>query len=70
MIRGDHQAEEFDHNETFTHVAKMTSVRCFLSVTVMMIRRSFYENAPWILLYHSYKICHLKKSLYSLREAP
>ena len=34
MIRGDHQDEGFDYNETFAPVAKMTSVRIFLSVTV------------------------------------
>jgi len=34
MIWGDHQVEGFDYNETFTLVAKMTSVRCFLSVAI------------------------------------
>ena len=34
MIRGDHQVEGFDYNETFALVAKMTSVRCFLSVAI------------------------------------
>ena len=32
MIRGDKQVEGFDFTETFAPIAKMTSVRCFLSV--------------------------------------
>jgi len=34
VIRGDQQIEWFDFNETFAPVAKMVSVRCFLSVAV------------------------------------
>jgi len=34
VIRGDHQIAGFDVNETFAPVAKMTSVRIFLSVAV------------------------------------
>ena len=34
VIRGDHQIEGFDFNGTFAPVAKMTSVRCFLTVVV------------------------------------
>lgn len=34
VIRGDHQIEGYDFNEIFAHVAKMTSVRCFLVVAV------------------------------------
>ena len=32
VIKGDRQVEGFDYNETFAPVAKMASVRCFLSV--------------------------------------
>ena len=34
VIRRDYQIEEFDYNKTFAPVTTMTSVRCFLSVTV------------------------------------
>lgn len=35
VIRGDHQVEGFDFHETFAPVAKMTSVRVFLSVAIV-----------------------------------
>ena len=34
VVRGDHQLEGFDFNETFAPIAKMTSVRTFLSVAI------------------------------------
>ena len=34
VVRGDHQLEGFDFNETFAPVAKMSSVRTFLSVVI------------------------------------
>jgi len=34
VICGDYQIKGFDYNETFASVAKMISVRCFLSVAV------------------------------------
>lgn len=34
VVRGDHQLEGFDFNETFAPVAKMSSVRMFLSVAI------------------------------------
>ena len=34
MIRSDHQVDDFDYNETFAPVAKMTSVRCVLSIVI------------------------------------
>jgi len=32
VIRGDHQVEGFNYNETFAPAAKMISVRIFLSI--------------------------------------
>ena len=34
MVRGDHQLEGFDFNETFAPMAKMSNVRTFLLVAV------------------------------------
>ena len=34
MIQGNHQVEGLDYNKTFAIVAKMTSMGCFLSITV------------------------------------
>ena len=34
MIRGDHQVEGFNYNETFTSVSELTIIRIFLSVVV------------------------------------
>ena len=34
VILGDHQVKGLDYNETFALVAKMTSMQCFLVVTV------------------------------------
>ena len=34
VIRGDHQVEDFDYNETYVVGAKMASVCRFLSVAV------------------------------------
>ena len=34
MVRGNHQLEGFDFTETFSRVAKLSSVRTFLSITV------------------------------------
>ena len=34
VIRGDHQVEGCDYNETFAPVAKMASVRSFLTIVV------------------------------------
>jgi len=34
MVKGDHQLEGFDFNKTFAHVAKMSTVRTFLTVAV------------------------------------
>jgi len=34
VIRGDHQIEGFDYNETFAPVAKMTSAHYFLAVDI------------------------------------
>jgi len=35
VVGGDHQLEGFDFNETFPSIAKMSSVRTFLSVVVI-----------------------------------
>ena len=34
VIHEDHQVEGFDYNETFGPIAKMTIIRCFLSIVV------------------------------------
>jgi len=34
VIQGDHQVEGFDYNETFALVAKITIVRCLLTIAV------------------------------------
>jgi len=34
VIRGDHQVKGIDYNKTFALVAKMTSIRIFLSVAI------------------------------------
>jgi len=34
VIHGDHQVEGLDYNKTFAPIAKMSSLRCFLSVAV------------------------------------
>jgi len=33
VIRGDEHVEGFDYNETFSPIAKMASVQCFLAIT-------------------------------------
>jgi len=88
VICGDYQVEGFDYNETVAPVAKMTSIRCFLSVVVAkgwelhqmdvnnaflygdLEEEVFMKMPPGFAAPDSNKVCHLKKSLYGLRQAP
>jgi len=48
VVRGDHQLEGFDFNETFSLVAKMSSVRTFLLVAAARgceLHQMFVNNA-------------------------
>ena len=74
------------YNETFAPVAKMTSVRCFLTIAVARELHELDVNNVFphgeldeevsITLPHGFtcnkpnKVCRLRKSLYGLRQAP
>ena len=89
MAKGYAQTYGVDYSDTFSPVAKMTSVRLFISLAVVHnwplhqldIKNAFlhgdlqeevYMEQPpgFVAQGENGKVCHLKKSLYGLKQSP